>query len=69
MVQSRQWLYTAISRAERATYVLGLTATIQRSLTRDGISGRATLLRETVGVLHRSRSLDLDWIFGGLEPV
>jgi len=69
MVQSRQWLYTAISRAERATYVLGLTPTIQRSLTRDGISGRTTLLRETVGVMDRSRSLDLDWIFGGLEPV
>ena len=45
-VQSRNWLYTAISRAEVATFVLGRRDICQRMMSRDGTSDRKTFLVE-----------------------
>lgn len=48
MVQSRQWLFTAISRAEIATFVIGQKQVVNAMLKRDGISGRKTFLVERI---------------------
>lgn len=46
MIQSRNWLYTAISRAEIATFLLGKRSVCQKMMTKDGTSDRKTFLVE-----------------------
>jgi ATP-dependent exoDNAse (exonuclease V) alpha subunit len=58
MVQSRQWVYTAISRAERATLVIGQRATLEQSMRREGISGRKTMLVELCNRQTAARVVD-----------
>jgi exodeoxyribonuclease V alpha subunit len=58
MVQSRQWVYTAISRAERATLVIGQRATLEQSMRREGISGRKTMLVELCNRHTAARVVD-----------
>lgn len=55
MVQSRNWTYTVISRAERATFVVGAAATVQQSMRRDGLTGRVTLLVEQIRRISGAR--------------
>lgn len=64
MVQTRNWLYTAISRAEIATYVIGQTGVVNQMLRRDGIVGRKTMLAEQVMELRLSRVIDHEEIWG-----
>jgi exodeoxyribonuclease V alpha subunit len=65
MVQSRNWVYTGISRAERATIVIGQRQTLDASMRRDGISDRVTHLVESAGV-HSARRVNVDELFGVL---
>jgi exodeoxyribonuclease V alpha subunit len=67
MVQSRNWVYTVISRAERATLVVGTAATIQQSMRRDGLTGRVTLLVEEIRRISGAREKpDISEIFAGV---
>jgi hypothetical protein len=67
MVQSRNWVYTVISRAERATLVVGTAATIQQSMRRDGLTGRVTLLVEEIRRISGARQKpDISEIFAGV---
>ena len=63
MVQSRNWLYTAISRAEIATFVIGQKQVVQQMLKRDGISGRKTFLVERIGRQRVAATVDFDELF------
>lgn len=63
MVQSRNWLYTAISRAEIATFIIGQKQVVTQMLRRDGISGRKTFLVERIGSERLQRSVDFDMLF------
>ena len=47
-VSSREWLYTAISRASRACILVGTEDTLRRQLRRAELPGRKTLLRELI---------------------
>jgi len=48
MVQTRNWLYTAVSRAEIATFVIGQRQVVNQMLKREGITGRKTFLAERI---------------------
>jgi len=63
MVQSRQWLFTAISRAEIATFVIGQKQVVNAMLKRDGISGRKTFLVERVRHKRAVATVDYDALF------
>jgi exodeoxyribonuclease V alpha subunit len=63
MVQSRQWLYTAISRAEIATFVIGQRQVVNAMLKRDGISGRKTFLVERIRHQRAAATIDYDSLF------
>ena len=63
MVQSRQWLFTAISRAEIATFVIGQKQVVNAMLKRDGISGRKTFLVERVRHQRAVATVDYDALF------
>lgn len=66
MVQSRNWTYTVISRAERATFVVGTAATIDQSMRRDGLTGRVTLLVDDIRRISGARRrLTVDEVFSG----
>ena len=52
MVQTREWLYTAISRAETATFVIGNRQVVNQMLRRNGIKTRKTFLVERVAELR-----------------
>ena len=67
MVQSRNWVYTVISRAEKATLVVGTAATIQQSMRRDGLTGRVTLLVDEIRRISGARQKpDISEIFAGV---
>jgi len=63
MVQSRQWLFTAISRAEIATFVIGQKQVVNAMLKRDGISGRKTFLVERIRHQRAVAVVDYDSIW------
>jgi len=63
MVQSRNWTYTAISRAETATFVIGTNQVVQQSLKRDGISGRKTFLVERIEQQRLVDTVDYEALF------
>jgi len=63
MVQSRNWLYTAISRAEIATFVIGQKQVVNAMLKRDGISGRKTFLVERIRHQRAVATVDYDSIW------
>jgi len=63
MVQSRQWLFTAISRAEIATFVIGQKQVVNAMLKRDGISGRKTFLVERIRHQRAVAVVDYDELF------
>lgn len=63
MVQSRQWLFTAISRAEIATFVIGQKQVVNAMLKRDGISGRKTFLVERIRHQRAVATVDYDSIW------
>jgi exodeoxyribonuclease V alpha subunit len=63
MVQSRQWLFTAISRAEIATFVIGQKQVVNAMLKRDGISGRKTFLVERIRHQRAVAVVDYDALF------
>src|SRR5690606_25782540 len=48
MVQTRNWIYTALSRAKKFCVVIGNKAVIWDMLRRDGIMRRKTFLAERV---------------------
>jgi exodeoxyribonuclease V alpha subunit len=62
-VQTRNWLYTAISRAETATWVIGLRQVVNAMLRRDGISGRKTFLRERILGQRAAQTIDYRDLF------
>lgn len=62
-VQSRNWLYTAISRAEKVTFVLGKQSDCDRMMPRDGTSRRKTFLVEQVEGLRAFHAIDYDAAF------
>jgi CO/xanthine dehydrogenase FAD-binding subunit len=67
MVQSRNWTYTVISRAEKATFVIGAAATLQQSMRRDGLTGRVTLLVEAIRRISGARRKpNMDEVFSGV---
>ena len=47
-VASREWVYTAISRAKRACWLIGTEETLRRQIRRAELPGRKTLLRELI---------------------
>lgn len=63
MVQTRNWLYTAISRAEIATFVIGQKQVVSSMLKRDGISGRKTFLLERISHQRVAATVDYDSLF------
>ena len=63
MVQSRQWLFTAISRAEIATFVIGQKQVVNAMLKRDGISGRKTFLVDRIRHQRAVAVVDYDALF------
>jgi len=63
MVQSRNWLYTAISRAEIATFIIGQKQVVNQMLKRDGISGRKTFLVERIRGQRAAAVIDYDALF------
>lgn len=63
MVQSRQWLYTGISRAEIATFVIGQKSVVNQMLKRDGISGRKTFLTERITQQRNAATIDYEKLF------
>jgi len=63
MVQTRNWLFTAISRAEIATFVIGQKQVVNAMLKRDGISGRKTFLCERIGRERLVQSVDYEALF------
>jgi len=63
MVQSRNWLYTAISRAEIATFIIGQKQVVNQMLKRDGISGRKTFLTERIRHQRTAAVVDYDALF------
>jgi len=66
MVQSRNWTYTVISRAEKATFVVGSPSTVQQSMRRDGLTGRVTLLVDEIRRISGARrKLTVDEVFAG----
>jgi exodeoxyribonuclease V alpha subunit len=66
MVQSRQWLFTAISRAEIATFVIGQKQVVNAMLKRDGISGRKTFLVERIRHQRAVATVDYESIWAGV---
>jgi len=67
MIQTRNWIYTAISRAEKATFVIGAKPVIFQSLRKDGISGRKTFLVERISRQRLIRTIDYEELFGRVE--
>ena len=63
VIQTRNWTYTAISRAEIATFVVGTNDAAQRSLRVDGISGRKTFLVERIQSSRLASTIDHDLLF------
>ncbi len=63
MVQSRNWLFTAISRAEIATFVIGQKQVVNAMLKRDGISGRKTFLTERINRMRVGAKIDYENLF------
>jgi len=63
MVQSRQWLYTGISRAEIATFIIGQRQVVNQMLKRDGISGRKTFLTERITQQRNAANIDYEKLF------
>lgn len=61
MVQNRNWVYTAISRAEIAAFVVGRRSAVQAAILRDGISSRRTK------IIDRYREIDSE--YGHKDPV
>jgi ATP-dependent exoDNAse (exonuclease V) alpha subunit len=47
-VASREWIYTAISRASRACFLIGTEDTLRRQIKRTELPQRKTLLRELI---------------------
>jgi len=47
-VMTRNWIYTAISRASRATFCIGKMTAAQAACRRDGLAGRKTFLVESI---------------------
>jgi ATP-dependent exoDNAse (exonuclease V) alpha subunit len=48
MVQSKQWLYTAISRAKKTCFLIGQQKTVNQCCQRDALFQRKTFLRERI---------------------
>lgn len=63
MVQSRNWVYTAISRAEVATFCIGAKPVVLQSLKRDGISDRKTFLVERIKSQQLAAKVDFQQLF------
>ena len=48
MVQSKQWIYTAISRAKKVCFLIGQQKTVNQCCQRDALFQRKTFLRERI---------------------
>ena len=62
-VQTRNWIYTAISRAEDATFVVGSQEACDMMMPRDGTSHRKTLLVEQTKLIEAADKLDYRKLF------
>lgn len=56
-VCGRQWLYTALSRAEKADFLLGKLSTASRMIKNETIENRKTMLAEMVSKFRRERDV------------
>ena len=54
MVQSKQWLYTGISRAKKLGLLIGKASTVREMCQRDALFKRKTLLREKIDALKEA---------------
>ena len=60
MVQTRNWIYTAVSRAQIATFIVGQSKVVDIMMRKDGISGRKTFLVERIERERLSRTINFD---------
>ncbi len=65
-VQTRNWLYTGISRAVDATFILGRRQDCVTMMRKDGTSGRKTLLVERTQRSRVVRTVDFDALFASV---
>jgi exodeoxyribonuclease V alpha subunit len=63
MVQTRNWIYTAVSRAEIATFVIGQNQVVNAMMKRDGIMNRKTFLVERITSQRAAVSVDFEDLF------
>lgn len=63
MVQTRNWIYTAVSRAEIATFVIGQKQVVNAMMKRDGITGRKTFLVERITSQRAAAVVDFEDLF------
>ena len=63
MIQTRNWIYTAISRAEVATFILGQKSICQKMMLKDGTSDRKTFLVELTLHSRAVRLVNHDKLF------
>jgi len=63
MVQTRNWIYTAVSRAEIATFVIGQTQVVNAMMKRDGITNRKTMLVERISGQRLAAIVDYESLF------
>jgi len=57
MVQSRQWLYTGVSRAKRLCLMIGKQTTANEACGRDALFKRKTFLKERIVTLRNVATL------------
>jgi exodeoxyribonuclease V alpha subunit len=65
-VQTRNWLYTGISRAVDATFILGRRQDCVTMMRKDGTSGRKTLLVERTQRSRVVRTVDFEALFASV---
>ena len=63
MIHSKNWLFTAISRAEKYTYLIGDRRLIGQMIKKNGLQSRTTRLEERYRMLWMRMNISFDDIF------